>query len=624
MNDETHHVFSPSAGQASVRKWKEFLDDPQYGFLRVVGFSGTCYVGDNYFPDVVSRYSLRSAIEDGRAKEVRYDVRDESLDQQERFQKYLQLHRENQQTYRDLKPLSIVVAARISGAQEVADQFVEFLARETGIALEEASRKVLLVTSSPAHAANLAQLPYVDRAENPVEWIFSVSMLTEGWDVQNVFQVIPHEKRAFNSKLLIAQVLGRGLRVPVGLIHPSVWVFNHAAWSSEVADLVREVLEQERRLACYPVAEGQRAQFHLELHNLTYKTKTTGQDLHSTNGQIQLFTKGYVEFESQPLELERTTVFIGAIDAREHLLKTNVHYPSYTVTDVVLRLRARLQSIDLETGTSYADGYPADLLQKIIEASLERIGETRGLISEQNLQHAYRAMGTARRTAARTARIERDPDQLVAVSTRGMRTRSVAMSSFSREATVFFDSASEGVSREDDQRALAELTDEDSPYPKRATRNIDNLFRFKTPVNVVLTTHDPERRFVGRLFEPPVADHLAAWIKSPDTGFYEIAFTWRKGDHTKQATFNPDLFIRLSDSNEVLVVELKDDGDLSDENKAKIRQAIEHFDLVNSSQNELRYHVKFVSPGSYDAFFQAVQQGTAVGYVSALQAQLTA
>ena len=41
-----------------------------------------------------------------------------------------------------------------------------------------------------------------------------VSMLTEGWDVQNVFQIVPHEERAFNSKLLIAQVLGRGLRVP--------------------------------------------------------------------------------------------------------------------------------------------------------------------------------------------------------------------------------------------------------------------------------------------------------------------------------------------------------------------------------------------------------------------------
>ena len=54
----------------------------------------------------------------------------------------------------------------------------------------------------------------MDEKDNPVEWITSVSMLTEGWDVKNVFQIVPHEERAFNSKLLIAQVLGRGLRIP--------------------------------------------------------------------------------------------------------------------------------------------------------------------------------------------------------------------------------------------------------------------------------------------------------------------------------------------------------------------------------------------------------------------------
>ncbi|UKI49542.1 MAG: hypothetical protein L6U99_12975 [Clostridium sp.] len=59
------------------------------------------------------------------------------------------------------------------------------------------------------------RLKTVDDKESQVEWIFSVSMLTEGWDVKRVFQIVPHEERAFNSKLLIAQVLGRGLRVPV-------------------------------------------------------------------------------------------------------------------------------------------------------------------------------------------------------------------------------------------------------------------------------------------------------------------------------------------------------------------------------------------------------------------------
>lgn len=171
---------------------------------------------------------------------------------------------------------------------------------------------------------------------------------------------------------------------------------------------------------------------------------------------------------------------------------------------------------------------------------------------------------------------------------------------------------------------LEELADVDSPYPKKATRIVDNFLRFKTPVNLVLTTHEPERRFVARLFEPAVADRLKAWVKSPDTGFYEIDFTWRKGDHTKLGAFNPDLFIRLAESDDVLVVELKDDGDVADENRAKLRHALAHFDLVNSLQSDVSYHVKFLSPESYDAFFQAIQDGTATTFVSALQAQLAA
>jgi len=41
---------------------------------------------------------------------------------------------------------------------------------------------------------------------------------------------VPHEERAFNSKLLIAQVLGRGLRVPKEYEseQPELIVYNHA------------------------------------------------------------------------------------------------------------------------------------------------------------------------------------------------------------------------------------------------------------------------------------------------------------------------------------------------------------------------------------------------------------
>lgn len=624
LNDETHHVFTPPTGDRAIRRWREFLADEEFGFARIAGFSGTCYAGNDYFADVVSRYSLRAALEDGRVKEIRYVAKDESLDQNERFQKYLQRHRDNQRAHRDRKPLSILVTSRVSVAETVAADFTRFLAEETKIPLEEAEKQVLVVTSSAKHKASVARLPYVDRADDPVQWIFSVAMLTEGWDVQNVFQIIPHEQRAFNSKLLIAQVLGRGLRVPPGTSRPVVFVFNHSRWSSAVADLVDEVLDQERRLYSYPVSAGEHANHHFDLHQLTYKVRKTEQELplKGENGQVQLFKRGYVSFESQPEELERHTVFASALDGREYVQKTVVHYQAYTVDEVIQRVRARLKSIDAEGETSYAREYPAAKLRGIITASLKRIGEKRDLVSEQNLQQVFRAMGNVQRKVARTVRMELEPEQLTVISTTGLARRSAALSSFRKEATVFHDSESATVSDDADQRALAEILAEDSPYPRSADRRIDNSYLFKSPVNVVITSHSPEREFTRRMFDPEVAEKVEAWVKSPDVGFYEIGYSWRQGDHTKQGKFNPDYFIRLAGSDDVLVVELKEDGDESDENKAKLRFATAHFERVNAAQDEAAYHMKFVSPASFDAFFQAVREGTGPAYEPALQALL--
>jgi len=626
LNDETHHVFSPPTGRRAIRRWKEFLDSPEFGFTRILGLSGTCYVENEYFPDVVSRYSLRQAMDDGRVKEVRYVSKDESINQDERFQKYLHLHRENQKRYRSRKPLTILVTATISGAKTLGQDLTRFLREAEGISATEAEDRVLVVTSDKDHKANVARLPYVDRPDDPVEWIVSVSMLTEGWDVQNVFQVVPHEKRAFRSKLLIAQVLGRGLRVPRGLSRPAVWVFNHSSWSSEIADLVAEVLEQERRLHSYPVDGGEHRKHHFRLHQLTYNTRTTEQTLKpkSGSGQVQLFKRGYVNFETQPEDLERITTFEGALDQREYAQRTRVHYKTYTVDQAVQALRRRLKSIDAEGDTTYAKEYSATKLRKVIEASLSRIREKRGVITEHNLQHAYRALGNTQRKVNKAVRVELDPDQLIQVDTRDMRVRSVAVSSFRKEATVFYDSESGTLSEDADRGALGEITDPDAPYPRHAAREVANKFHFKSPVNIVLTSHEPERAFVRRLFEPQIVERVEAWIKAPDAGFYEIGYSWRRGDHTKLARFNPDVFIKLSDSSDVLVIELKGDGDDSDENRAKLRFARDHFERINEVQSEARYHMKFLSPASYDAFFQALRDGTAVTFQSALQTALEA
>jgi type III restriction enzyme len=128
-----------------------------------------------------------------------------------------------------------------------------------------------------------------------------------------------------------------------------------------------------------------------------------------------------VTFESQSEELKRLTTFASALDGTEYVVASKIHYTAYSVDEVVQKLRARLKSIDLESGTQYAKDYPPKKLKSVIAASLKRIKEKRDLVSEQNLQHAFRAIGTAQRRMAKTVRIELEPQQLHKISTREMR-----------------------------------------------------------------------------------------------------------------------------------------------------------------------------------------------------------
>ena len=245
LNDEAHHVANETGSKK--KRWKEFLLDPEYGFRYILGASGTCYIRDQYFADVVHRYSLRQAIEERFVKAVEYVAEMPQTDgQEEKWQLIYSRHQawKKELAARRIRPLTIVVTKNIATCKRVGEELAAFLAEHETLEPDRAAAKVLLVTSAPEHQPNVATLKAVDSAASKVEWIVSVSMLSEGWDVKNVFQIVPHEKRAFNSKLLIAQVLGRGLRRPDGWqgTDPVVTIFNHDAWAGRIKHLVDEIL----------------------------------------------------------------------------------------------------------------------------------------------------------------------------------------------------------------------------------------------------------------------------------------------------------------------------------------------------------------------------------------------
>ena len=79
-------------------------------------------------------------------------------------------------------------------------------------------------------------------------------------------------------------------------------------------------------------------------------------------------------------------------------------------------------------------------------------------------------------------------------------------------------------------------------------------------------------------------------------------------------------------ADEVIVVEVKADGDITDTNTGKLAYATAHFEKLNellkAKRHKRRYQFHFLSPSDYDDFFAGLRDATLKGWVSTLQAAL--
>ena len=445
LNDEAHHVAN--AGGTEAKKWKEFLLDPEYGFRIVVGVSGTCYLDDEYFTDVIHRYSLRQAIEERFIKKVEYVAEMPGTDNSD--ERWQLIHNRHEMWRKKLKPrmirpLTIVVTRDIKSCEQVAEELKEFLTAWEKISPEQAEEKVLPVTSSSKHQPNVAKLKLVDQPSSKVEWIVSVSMLSEGWDVKNVFQIVPHEERAFNSKLLIAQVLGRGLRRPEGWQgeDPMVTVFNHDAWSGRIKHLVNEILEIERRLTS---RIDPASKWNFELHHLKYDRDEDTSE-YAKKGEYRLLEQGFVDLPAQ-VEAEDVTIeFERAVSGDHAKWKTEIRHHTLSAEDVAEQMFHRLKSIDDESRgaedpkdrTSYAKKFPLETCQAIVRESLSRAKITNGFVTEENRQKLLQALGTLRRKSAKRVVYKLSPNALEILNTRERQAESCGPGELRRGATRVF------------------------------------------------------------------------------------------------------------------------------------------------------------------------------------------
>ena len=181
------------------------------------------------FKNVVFEYPLSKAIEDGytrtpfavtRADINFYNFGDEQLDKMmlldgvichENIKRKLQVYAANNGKH-VIKPFMLVVCKDTNHALWV-EKFIKSDEFRNG----EYRNKTIIVHSKQKGSeteANTRLLLDIESADNPVEIVIHVNMLKEGWDVNNLYTIVPLRTAA--SKILREQMIGRGLRLPYG------------------------------------------------------------------------------------------------------------------------------------------------------------------------------------------------------------------------------------------------------------------------------------------------------------------------------------------------------------------------------------------------------------------------
>ncbi len=224
LMDESHR-YRASAG---IRALNEL--DPLMGLeLTATPFTESRHgQGPAPFKNVVVDYPLACAMDDGFVKEPavvtqrNFNASQYSAKQLERtkLEDGIRLHEATrvelltyarQQGVKPVKPFMLVIARDTTHAAELLDLLEDqlFNGRYHG--------KVIQVDSSRSGAAEeamVARLLAVEDFDEPTEIVIHVNMLKEGWDVTNLYTIVP--LRAANAKTLVEQTIGRGLRLPYG------------------------------------------------------------------------------------------------------------------------------------------------------------------------------------------------------------------------------------------------------------------------------------------------------------------------------------------------------------------------------------------------------------------------
>lgn len=181
------------------------------------------------FKNVVYEYSLAKAMNDGFVKEPAVATRKNFDPKQLSVEELDMLKLEDGIKIHESTKVDLDIYAR-NNKVKLVKPFVLVVAKDTNHAkwLEEQIKsdeffrgyykdKVMQIHSQQKGAEkdeNIAKLLTLEDSNNKIEIVIHVNMLKEGWDVTNLYTIIP--LRTATSTTLREQTIGRGLRLPYG------------------------------------------------------------------------------------------------------------------------------------------------------------------------------------------------------------------------------------------------------------------------------------------------------------------------------------------------------------------------------------------------------------------------
>jgi type III restriction enzyme len=170
---------------------------------------------------------------------------------------------------KQVKPVMLIACADIEHAKEV-----EAWLKSSEFSNGDFKEKVLRIDSTQIEE-ELARLIHIEDPNDSNEIIVNVGMLREGWDVSNVYTIVP--LRATSTVTLATQTIGRGLRLPFGkrVNDPIIDTLHVMAFGKETVQKVIQDAKQAGIHIVFSVVEQFREKLLAELTKTALGTSAT-------------------------------------------------------------------------------------------------------------------------------------------------------------------------------------------------------------------------------------------------------------------------------------------------------------------------------------------------------------